>query len=104
MMVVPVDADIDKAQHVACDNWNERRQRRKLGAVRWLQFQDHNGDDYGKYAIAEGLEPILVHPAMLSREVAHRNDPRWGVAVPSGCRTTTVSCAYTKHSEYQRSS
>src|SRR5437879_4526278 len=76
MMVVPVDAYIDKAQHVARENWNERSQRRKLGPVRWLQLQNHDGDDYREHAIAEGLESILVHPAMLSRALAHRNDPR----------------------------
>ena len=62
VVVVPVDADVDEAQHVA----QEDRQQRaaapaQVVAVRHLQLQHHDGDDDGEHAVAEGLEPVLSH-------------------------------------------
>ena len=36
MMVVPIDADVDEAQHVAQEDRRERRERRPIRAVRHL--------------------------------------------------------------------
>ena len=61
VMVVPVDADVDEAQHVAQEHREQRLQRGQIGAVRHLQFQHHDGDDDGEHAVAEGFQPVLFH-------------------------------------------
>ena len=63
MVVVPVDAEVDEAQHVAEEHGHERPSAARSVAVRHLQLQHHDGDDDGDHAVAERLEPILFHDA-----------------------------------------
>jgi len=61
MVVVPVNADVDEAQHVAQEHWPQRQQVGQLFAVRHFDLQHHDGDDDGEHTIAEGFESVLVH-------------------------------------------
>ena len=55
MVVVPVDAQVDKAQYMADENgpqWRDCGEIRSLGD---LQLEDEDGDDDGDHTIAEGF-------------------------------------------------
>src|SRR6188768_3798008 len=60
-MDVPGDGDVDEAEHIAQEHRQEGPERRKALPMRGPQFQHHNGDDDGDDAVAESLEPRLVH-------------------------------------------
>src|SRR5450631_1564114 len=62
MMIVPVDAHVDEADHVAQEYRDERHERRQVGAMRRLQLQHHDGDDDRDHAIAECFESPFTHP------------------------------------------
>ena len=55
LMLVPVDADVDEAEHVAHDDGPEWDQGLEIGFVRDFEFQHHDGDDDGDDAVAEGF-------------------------------------------------
>src|SRR4051812_46891987 len=61
MVIVPVDADVDEAQHVAHEDGDQRCQGGYAVPVRNLQLEHHDGDDDGYHAIAERLQPSLSH-------------------------------------------
>ena len=61
VMVVPVDADVDEAQHIAQEDRQQRPQVGEGGPVRDLQLEHHDGDDDGDDAVAEGFQPSLPH-------------------------------------------
>ena len=62
MMVVPVDAEINEAQHVAQEHRQQRFQaRRGRRRVRHFHLQHHDGDDDGEHAVAERFQPVLFH-------------------------------------------
>src|SRR5882672_11374547 len=61
MMVVPINAHVDKTQHVAREYRHQGCQRRELGAVRQLQLQHHDGDDDREHTITEGFESVRLH-------------------------------------------
>src|SRR5262245_17230889 len=66
MMVVPVDRDQDKTQHVTAKNWQQGREICQLRSVWRPHFEHHDGDDDGDDAVAECLEPGLSHDSELS--------------------------------------
>jgi hypothetical protein len=43
-----------------------------------MQFQDHDGDDDGQYAVAEGFKPVLVHPNIMRPSPRIRASPNGG--------------------------
>jgi hypothetical protein len=54
ILVVPVDANIREAQHVAYKDRPQRQQVASAVTVRHLQFQHYDGDDDdGENAVAE---------------------------------------------------
>jgi len=61
VVVVPVDADVDEAQHVREEHRHERRQCVNVLAVRRMQLEHHDRDDHGNHPVAECLEAPLVH-------------------------------------------
>src|SRR6185369_5779756 len=65
MMVVPVNTEVDEAQHVAQEHGDQRRQRFDVLAVGHLQLQYHDGDDDGDHAIAKCFKSALSHECAL---------------------------------------
>src|SRR6476660_529889 len=65
VMIVPVDAYVDKAQHITRENGNYWAQGLEIDAMRHLQFQHHDGNDNGEHAVTEGFDPVTFHLAML---------------------------------------
>nr|GFD15727.1 hypothetical protein [Tanacetum cinerariifolium] len=61
VVVVPINAHVHKAQHVAQEDGQQWPQRRKVVAVRYLEFQHHDSEDDGEHAIAEGFEAGFMH-------------------------------------------
>src|SRR5687768_6630986 len=61
MVIVPVDAEIDEAQHVAQEYWKQGAQSRELDPMGDLQLQHHNGHDDREYRIAECFHSGLTH-------------------------------------------
>ena len=73
VVVVPVDADVDEAQHVAQEHRPQLRDRGQVVAVGHVQLQHHDRDDDGQHAIAERLESTLAHLASARRNAAPRS-------------------------------
>jgi hypothetical protein len=61
MVVVPVDAQEEEAQHVAQEDREQRPEREEVRAVRHLQLQDHDRDQDGDHPVAERLHASLGH-------------------------------------------
>ena len=59
VMVVPVDGEIDKAQDIAQKDGVQAPQRFDVFTVRNFELQNHDGDEDGQHAIAEGLGASL---------------------------------------------
>ena len=66
-MLVPIDADVDEAEHIAYEDGPQRQQRLEIGFVRNFEFQHHDGDDDGDDAVAEGFQASFAH--LFSRKV-----------------------------------
>jgi hypothetical protein len=72
MVVVPVNAYVDEAQHIAQKYRDQRLKDVEALAMRHLQLQNHDGNDDGDHAIAECFEPALAHSHLsLVRENFH---------------------------------
>jgi len=61
VMVVPVDADEDEAEHVGEKDRHERSEGAPARLVRDVEFEHHDRDDDGDYPIAERFETSLCH-------------------------------------------
>ena len=61
MMIDPVDCDDGEAQDVGKKCRPHFCQRSGRRIVRRLQLQNHDGDENGDHAIAEGFEPVRFH-------------------------------------------
>jgi hypothetical protein len=61
VVIVPINADIDKAEYVANKYRDQGIQGSKLIAMRHLHFQYHDGNDDGNYTIAERFQSIFPH-------------------------------------------
>jgi hypothetical protein len=60
MVVVPVNAEVDEAQHIADENRRQRRERSEVVTRRNLQLQDQDRDQDRENAVAEGFEAVLA--------------------------------------------
>ena len=65
VVIVPVDADIQEAQHIAEENGQQRPQGSKALAARHLHFRHHNRDDNRDHAIAECFQATLAMLGMV---------------------------------------
>src|SRR5262245_39808378 len=61
MMIAPVDADVNEAEHIAHEHRNERRERFQAIAVRNLHLEHHDRYDDRDNSVAEPLESVLDH-------------------------------------------
>ena len=61
MVIVPVDAEEDEAEVIAQQLGDERAEGIEVVAGGDVQFEDHDGDEAGDDAVAEGFEAILAH-------------------------------------------
>ena len=68
MVVIPINTDQDKTQHIAYKHRQQRRQRFQALAMRHFHFQHHDGDDDRNHAIAKCFGRPL--PMLL---LLHRN-------------------------------
>ncbi|OIQ80596.1 hypothetical protein GALL_376390 [mine drainage metagenome] len=96
-MVVPVDTDIDEAEHIAEKHRQQGQQCVEMLAVRHLQFQHHDGDDDGNHAITECLDASLFHGA--SAMPALSQPPAW---CQNGTPTIGVEACATSRSRMGR--
>jgi hypothetical protein len=61
MVIIPVDAYIQKAQHIADEYWNERFKIADVIRMGNFQFKDENGNNDGEHAVAESFKSIFMH-------------------------------------------
>lgn len=61
VMIVPIDGNHDEAEDVAQEVGNDRPERGESGCLRRFHFKDHDGDDDGEDAVAEGFETVFAH-------------------------------------------
>ncbi len=76
MVIIPVDADENIAQHVAEKSRNHWTQARQRGFVRDAQIEHHDRDEDGDHAIAESFEPSFAHILVFKRDVYVRRTRR----------------------------
>src|SRR6266478_1811311 len=61
MVVVPIDAQQDKAQHIDEEYRHQPRKCSEIGAVRHLQLQYHDRNKDCDYAVGEGAQSLSSH-------------------------------------------
>src|SRR5215471_4715520 len=64
VVVVPIDADVSKAQHIAQQDWEHWQQCGEIGPSRDLQLEHHDGDDDRQHPVAERFDPSLGHRSL----------------------------------------
>ena len=90
MVIVPVNADEDKAQHVAQEGGSQRTESRPVIAFRRMQFEHHDRNDDGDHAIAERFQSSFCHTCKDNRKQV--KDASLAPPVPQGetpCPNTT---------------
>ena len=61
MMIIPVDAKIDKAQDVSHDAIAKGLQCRDVRPARRLDVKNHDRDQDGDNAVAKSFHPLFLH-------------------------------------------
>lgn len=59
MVVIPVDRDVDEAQHIAEKHRRQRQERIRARILRHLQLQHHDRNNDGNDAVGERKQPLL---------------------------------------------
>src|ERR1700730_15772880 len=92
MMIIPINADENKTEHVAEKGGNFWLEVGHAGSVRGLQFQHHDRDDHCDHTVAKCLEAPLAHfPVSRVRTHGSRRAScaqafaKSGCAAPLGC-------------------
>jgi hypothetical protein len=67
VVVVPVDADVEEAEHVAEQDGQDGDEGGELIAFGDVEVNDHDGEDDCEDTIAEGFEAGLGHLGSLGR-------------------------------------
>src|SRR5437667_4375715 len=83
MVVVPINAEVNEAQHVAQQYWQHWFQCSEFNRMRHLQFQHHDRDDDGKDAVAESFQQGCFHLSKLGRLLKTASESR------ALCRSTS---------------
>ena len=65
MVVVPIDADVNKTQHIAAKDRQHGLQSRKPLGLRDFELQYHDGDDDREHPVAECFKPVGCHEYFL---------------------------------------
>src|SRR5215212_5124554 len=94
VVVVPIDAQVDEAQHIAEEHRHQWRQSVDALAVRHLHLQHHDRDDDGDHTIAESLKPTFSHCFLVCpKEIPTWRTLLWLVACNgSGARRNITLC------------
>jgi hypothetical protein len=66
VMIVPINAEVNKAEDVTEKHGQQRLQGGESGAMRHFQFQHHDGDDNCQHAVAECFESAFGHWRMIT--------------------------------------
>src|SRR3546814_7194889 len=61
VVVVPINADIDKAQYIAQQHGYDGKQRGERRRMGYFQLKHHNGDDDRQHSIAECFQAACSH-------------------------------------------
>src|SRR5262249_50712117 len=61
VMIVPVNADVNEAEHVAHEHRHKWHQCFQAVAMRNLHLEHHDRDDDGDDPVAERLQSVLAH-------------------------------------------
>src|SRR5689334_18288331 len=61
VMIVPIDAEVNVAQHVAHEHRDKWREGSEAVTMRNLHFEHHDRDDDREHAVAERLKSVLAH-------------------------------------------
>src|SRR5262245_58834447 len=62
MMIVPINAEVDEAEHVAQERRHDFDQRVKLCTVWRPELEHHDRDQNGDHGVADRLETLFAHP------------------------------------------
>ena len=63
VVVSPIDSDEEEAEEIAEEDGDKWEEFGPFGTGRHFEVEDHDGDDDGEYAVAEGFEAVFVHSA-----------------------------------------
>src|SRR5215831_1441421 len=77
MVVIPIDTQVDEAQHVAQEYGDHWHQSLDALAVGHLHLQHHDGDEDGDHAITERFKPILSHAACARAQALSMKPLQW---------------------------
>src|SRR5262245_20961381 len=61
VMIIPINAEVDEAEHVAEKRRHDFDQGTQLRNMRRAELQHHDRDQDGDHAVAERLETLFVH-------------------------------------------
>jgi hypothetical protein len=61
MVVLPIDGNVEEAEHVAREDRDELTERRPVITERNFQLEYHDGDDDGDHTVSEGIQAVVLH-------------------------------------------
>ena len=61
MVIVPVNTEVDEAQNIGNQGWNDGSKVIPTDSLRGLELQNHDRDEDRDHTIAESFQPRLMH-------------------------------------------